>query len=128
MGAFQMDAEAFIHEMFKAESTIRYIAVVDTEYHILASKQREGVPSLTSEETERNFMSIIPQIIVDSVNKLTPFLGDVGGITAHYQNALLIFYRIENLIVIISFQPEQATPFYDKITEAFRKLSAKHLT
>lgn len=40
----------------------------------------------------------------------------------------MVFYRIGNLIVIISFQPEQETPFYDRITGVFRKLSGQYLT
>lgn len=123
-----MNTEAFIHELFKFDSTIRYIAIVDTEYHVLASRQREGVESYTSEETARRFVSIVPQIIVESVEKLSPFLGGAAGITAHYQKALVLFYPLGNLIVIISFQPEQETPFYDRITRTFRKLGEQYLT
>jgi hypothetical protein len=123
-----LNTEAFIQELFKFDSTIRYVAIVDAEYHVLASRQREGVESYTSEETARNFVSIVPQIILEAVDKLSPFLGNVAGITAHYQKALVVFYPFENLIVIISFQPEQETPFYDKITGAFRKLSEQYLT
>jgi len=123
-----MDTEAFVQGMFKVDSSIRYIAIVNNEYRILASKHREGVTSLTPEETDRNFISIIPQIIVEAVEKLSPFLGPVGGITAHYQKALLIFYRFEDLLVIISFQPEQETPFYNRITQAFSRLSTQYLT
>jgi hypothetical protein len=122
-----MDAERFIEEMFKAEPEIRYIAIVNEQYQILASKQREGVPSLTSDETERNFTSIVPRIIVESVEKLAPFLGPVGGITAHYEKVLVIFYRTDNLVVVISIQPQVETPFYNRITEAFTKYSARHL-
>jgi hypothetical protein len=125
---YDLNTEAFIQELFKSESTIRYVAIVDTEYNVLASKQREGIRSLTTEEAARNFVSIVPQIIVESVDKLSPFLGRVAGITAHYQNALVVFYSFENLIVIISFQPEQETPFYDRITRTFGKLSEQYLT
>lgn len=123
-----MDIEVFVREMLKSEPTIRYVGIVDTEYHVLASKQREGIVSYTSDETSRNFVSIVPQIIVEAVEKLSPFLGQVTGVTAHYQKALVVFYRIGNLIVIISFQPEQETPFYDRITGVFRKLSGQYLT
>jgi hypothetical protein len=122
-----MDAEKFAQEMLEADSAIRYVAVV-RNYRILASKQREGVPSLTSDEMQRNFVSIIPQIITESVNKLSPFLGDVEGATAHYAKALLVFYQFEDMIVSISFQPEVATPFYNRITEAFKKNGVKYLT
>ena len=123
-----MDTESFVQEMFKAERTIRYIAVVDSEYNVLVSKQREGVASLTPEETMRNFVSIIPQIIVDAVGKLSPYLGKVGGITAHYEKVLLIFYRIGSLVVMISFEKDEPTPFYDRVTESFMKSSSQYLS
>lgn len=122
-----MDVEAFVHEMFNVDSSIRYIAVVTGEYRVLASKQREGVPTFASDEAARNFISIVPQIIVESVEKLSPFLGKVGGITAHYEKVLMIFYHIDDLIIIISFQPEAETPFFNKITQGFTKLSARYL-
>jgi len=123
-----MNPETFVQEMFKVDRSIRYIAIVDNEYHVLASTQREGVPSFTTDETERNFVSIVPQIIIDSVHKLSQFLGEVNGVTAHYQKALVIFYPFGNLVVVISFQKEVETPFYDRIAEVFKKLSVQHLT
>jgi len=114
--------------MFKVEAKLRYVAIVDAQYHVLASTQREGVPSLTSEETSRNFVSIVPQIIVDAVEKLSPFLGPVGGITAHYEKALVIFYKIENLIVVMSYEPQVETPFYNRLTQSFKKYSAIYLS
>jgi len=123
-----MNAEAFVQEMFKVDSNLRYVGVVDSEYRVLVSRQREGIPSLTSDETTRNFVSIVPQIIVESVEKLSPFLGQVGGITAHYEKVLMMFYRVDNLIVVLSFQTQVDTPFYNRITESFSKLSARYLT
>jgi hypothetical protein len=40
-GMVKMDPEAFVREMLEADSTIRYVGIVSTEYKILASKQRE---------------------------------------------------------------------------------------
>jgi hypothetical protein len=103
-----LNGQSFIEEMFKTEPEIRYIAIVDTNYRVITSKQREGVPSFALDETIRNFVSIVPHIIIESVEKLAPFLGKVGGVTAHYANCLVIFYKIDNLI---SFQPHAETPF-----------------
>jgi hypothetical protein len=74
-----------------------------------------------------NFVSIIPKIIIESVDKLAPFLGKVGGVTAHYDKALLVLYRFESLIVIVTFESEVATPFYNRITDEFKKHSAQYL-
>jgi hypothetical protein len=128
LGEDGMDAEAFVQAMFKEEPDIRYIAIVNPHYDILISKQREGKPSLTSEETARNFVSIIPQIIVEAVEKLSPFLGKVDGITAHYEKVLVIFYRVGDLIVVISFEHDQPTPFYNRVTKSFLRFSSQYLT
>jgi hypothetical protein len=122
-----VDAEAFVEAMFKSESDIRYIAIVNSSYEIVISKQREGIPPLSPEETTRNFVSIVPPIIVEAVEKLSPFLGRVEGITAHYEKVLVIFYRVGGLIVSISFEHDQPTPFYDRVTESFLTFSSKFL-
>ena len=120
--------EAFIREMFKAESAVRYIAIVDNEYRVLTSKQREGLPSYMSEEDTRNFTSLVPQLIVEAVEKLTPHLGKVSGVTAHYEKVLVMIYRFGPLIVYMSFETNVKTPFYDQITETFKKLGTQYLT
>lgn len=86
-----MNAEALAQAMFMAEPAARCIAIADGEYNVLISTQREGVKSLVSEETSRNIVSIFAQIIVDAVQKLFPFLGRVGDITAHYEKVASIF-------------------------------------
>lgn len=113
--------------MFRAESAIRYIAIVDDEYSVLASKQREGLPSYMSEEVTRNFASLVPELIVQAVEKLSPYLGKVSGVTAHYEKVLIIFYRFEQFIVLMSFERNVRTPFYDEITETFNKLGTQYL-
>lgn len=70
-----LNTESFAQELLALDTTIRYVAVVDDEYKILISKQREGVPSFTPDEIERNFFSVFPRIVVDTVEKLTPSLG-----------------------------------------------------
>ena len=128
LGDFGVDAEAFVQAMLRADSSVRHVVVVSDDYRILASKQREGVPQLISDEIQSNWMTIIPRIMTESVDKLAPFLGKVGGMTAHYEKVLLVLYRFGNMIVIVTFKPEVATPFYDRITEEFKKHSAQYLT
>ncbi len=123
-----LDVEAFVEAMFKAEPGIRYITIVDSEYRILISKQREGVPSFTPEDIERNFFSIIPQIIVEAVEKQSPFLGKLSGITAHYEKVTMLFFRTGDHIVILSFERNQPTPFFDKVRESFAKFSSQYLS
>jgi hypothetical protein len=123
-----MDAKGFIREMFKTDSSIRYVAIVNNEFRIIASEQREGTASFTTDETQRNYISIMPPIIADAVEKLEPFLGSVRGVTVHYEKVLLVFYRFGNLVIALSFEPEVATPFFTRISEAFVRLSKEYLS
>jgi hypothetical protein len=67
-----MDAEKFADEVFKIDVGIRYVEIVDAQYRVLVSMMRTGIGSLTSAKTERDFVSIMPPIIVDAVEKLEP--------------------------------------------------------
>jgi len=43
-----MDAQKFAEEAFRVDPRIRYVGIVDNEFHILFSKMREGVQSVTT--------------------------------------------------------------------------------
>jgi hypothetical protein len=90
---------------------IRYVGIVDNEYHLLESRQREGIDSIAPEQVERNFISIVPPIIVDAVRKLEPYCGTTRTVSIRYDKLLLIFY-----------QTEAKTPFLDKIASDLGKI------
>ena len=123
-----MNVDAFVEEMLRINIAIRYVAVVDNEYNLLVSSQRPGTPSFTTEESDRNFMSIIPPIIVEAVDKLRPFLGAMEAFRVRYKKALLMFHRAGNLIVVLSFGPQVTTPFLSEVTKQFEKLKEEYLT
>ena len=75
------DPEKFVEEAFKKDSRIRYVGIIDDQFHIVLSKMREGVQSITTEEQERNFVQLMPPIIVDAVEKLQPLLGKLDNVT-----------------------------------------------
>ena len=114
--------------MLRINIAIRYVAVVDNEYNLLASSQRPGTPSFTTEESDRNFMSIIPPIIVEAVEKLGPFLGVMEAFSVRYKKALLMFHRAGNLIVVLSFGLQVTIPFLSEVTKQFEKLKEEYLT
>ena len=123
-----MNVDVFVEEMLRINTAIRYVAVVDNEYNLLASSQRPGTPSFTTPETDRNFMSIIPSIIVEAVDKLRPFLGAMEAVEVRYKKALLTFHRAGNMIAILSFGPHVTTPFLSDVTKQFEKLKEEYLT
>ena len=84
---------------------------------------RESVQSVTSEEQERNFIQLMPPIIVDAVEKLQPLLGKLDNVTVRYEKMLLVFFRVQNLTVVLSFNPNVSTPFMSSLSETMRTLS-----
>jgi hypothetical protein len=122
-----MDVEKFAEETFKADPRIRYVGIADNEFHILLSKMRDGVQSVTTDEQERNFVQIMPPIIVDAVEKLQPVLGKLDNVTVRYEKVLLVFFRMEGLVVILSFNANVSTPFISSLSDSMRKIGSAYL-
>jgi hypothetical protein len=122
-----MDLQKFAEAAFKKDSRIRYVAVVDNQFHMLLSKMREGIQSVTTEDQDHNFFQIMPPIIIDAVEKLQPLLGKVDNVTVRYEKVLLVFFRLENLNIILSFNPNVSTPFISSLSDMMRILSQAYL-
>lgn len=60
-----MDVDKFAEEVLKSDPRIRYVGIVDNGLHVLVSKMREGIQSLTSDDDDRNYMQIAPNILID---------------------------------------------------------------
>ena len=124
MHCLEMDPEKFAEAAFMKDSRIRYVGIIDNQFHILLSKMREGVQSITTENQEHNFVQLMPPIIVDAVEKLQPLLGKLDNVTVRYEKVLMVFFRVENLTVIFSFNPDVSTPFISALSETMRTLTS----
>jgi hypothetical protein len=67
----------------------------------------------------------MPPIIVDAVEKLEPHLGSMESVSIRYEKALLLFQRVKELVLVMSFGPEVVTPFLSRISSETRKLADK---
>ena len=70
----------------------------------------------------------MPPIIVDAVEKLQPLLGKLDTVTLRYEKILLVFFRMQGMVVIFSFNPEVSTPFISSLSSEMNTLGATHLT
>ena len=122
-----LDAKKFAEEAFKTDPRIRYVAVVDRQFNVLFSQMREGVVSITPPDRDRNFVQLIPPIILDGVEKFSPMLGTVQSVTVRYEKVLLVFFAKGDYIVILTFNPEVSTPFISATTEYVESLSSRWL-
>ena len=123
-----MNAETFAEEAFKKDSRIRYVGIVDRQFHVLVSKMRPGVASITPDESTRNFIQLMPPIILDAVEKLSPLFGVVESVTVRYEKLFLVFFAKGNYVIILSFNPDVQRPFMSAVTEWVQILASEHLT
>jgi len=70
----------------------------------------------------------MPPIIVDAVEKLQPLLGKMDNVTIRYEKLLLVFFRMEGVVVVLSFNANVTTGFISSLSESMRKLGSDYLT
>src|SRR3989304_4487003 len=111
-----MDIRGFVSGAFELDTAVRFVADLDFQYNIVAMEQREGVPSLIpDEQTDRNMTLLIPRIMVEACQKFQTFFGEFESVSARYSKVLFTIYCVENLMIVLSFEPEVGTPFLPKI-------------
>ena len=77
------------------------------DYEIKASCMKEGVKSLTPEERDREFIQVIPEIILGTANKLEDNLGKVTYSLLCFQKPTLMLFKTQEYVVVLS--PEAGT-------------------
>lgn len=118
-----MNVEGFLAEAFKADEKIRYVAVVDRQYHVLACRTREGVTPMLSDDKQRDFLSIATPIVAEAVEKLEPFLGRLAWVSVRYERVVSLVTRVGNLFLLLGFEPDVETPFMTRTIQRFEKLN-----
>ena len=122
-----MDVEKFAEEVFKSDSRIRYIGIVDSGLHVLVSKMREGVRTLTSDASDHDYMQIAPNILIMTAEKLSPSLGLVENVTIRYQKLFMVFFRLEGFTIILTFEPTIIRPFMTALSNSMQSLASRYL-
>ena len=122
-----MDVEKFAEEVFRNEPKVRYVGVLDNRLNVLLSRMRAGVQSLTSDEDDRHWLVLVPNILIDCAEKLSPALGLVESVTIRYQNLFLVFFRLENLTIVLSFEATMIRPFMSALSASMLNLGSRYL-
>ena len=122
-----MDAKKFAEEALKKDIRIRYVAIVDKQFNVLVSQMRQGTASLTPADSDRNFVQLMPPIILDAVEKLAPLLGTVESVTVRYEKTLLVFFSKGNYVLVLSFNPDVSRPFMSALTDFIQSLASQYL-
>ncbi len=83
---------------------------------------REGIASLTPDQTDRDFMTIAAPLMMDAAEKLRPFCGTIKTLVIRYDKTLLVFYRTAAHLVILSLDPRVEEVLVDEIGKSVREL------
>ena len=122
------DVERFADEVFRSDARIRYVGVVDNHLNVLVSRMREGIQTLTSDESDRHYMQVAPNILIDVAEKLSPRLGQIESVTIRYEKLFMVYFRLESHTIVLSFEPTIIRPFMSALSESMRKLGSLYLT
>lgn len=117
-----LDIKEITENIFKLDRRVRYVAILNHHYDLLESRMREGIPSLTPAQTDRDFMTMASPIMVDAAGRLQPFCGAIRRISVRYDKVLLVFYRTAAHLVILSMEPQVEQALLDKVGDSVRKL------
>lgn len=116
------DLKELTENIFKLDRRIRYLAILNHHYDLLESRMREGVPSLTPAQTDRDFMTLAAPLMVGAAEKLRPFCGAIKRVSVRYDKVLLVFYWTTAHLVILSLEPQAEQALLDEIGKSVRKL------
>ena len=122
-----LDVDRFVQEMFKTDPMVRYVAVVES-FRTIGFKQRDGLNLYTPNESIRNYVSIMPPILIDSVAKLSPHLGDVDFVSVRYAKVLHVYFRRANFVVVVSFDQGNSASSSARVAEDFNRSSCQYLS
>ena len=116
-----LDVKGVTENIFKLDDRIRYVAILNRKYDLLESKMRDGVSSLTPEQTDRDFVKMAAPLMIDSAEKLRPFCGGVRRLTVRYDKVFLAMYRTALHLLILSLETSVDQALLDEIGNAVRK-------
>ena len=106
-------------DVLKIDDRIRFVAHLDNSMNLVEMKQRPGVRSLTTEETDLDFFGFIQPIIMKISSDLEKDFGNLKTVRINYDRCSILFLRIPNAIVGISVEPGPTMPIAKRIGQKY---------
>lgn len=111
-----------VNQLFRIDPRIRYVGIGDMQYRVMASEMRPGMSSLTTTETDRTFVSMVPRVMVDGAQQLASAYGPMEILTVRYRKVLLAIYNADQHIVMLSYDPSVETPFTEALVRELKRV------
>jgi len=83
-----LDIESIVDDLLKIDKKVRYVAMADEEFRLLASRMREGRTTMTPDQVLREFMSVVPPVIIRGAQRLHEFVGPLKGMQIRYEGVV----------------------------------------
>ena len=117
--------EQVARRFFDADDKIRYVGIVDKGFHVLHSENRPGVSSPIPIDAERNFISIVPRILIEGAEKLEKQCGLMNGLQIQYKKIILTIHSAGEYVVVLSFEPSVEMPFLSRINQLVQHIAGR---
>jgi len=118
MDGLVMEPSQIVDRIFSVDKRIRYVGVVGPgpSYEIKESCMREGVKSLTRDEKDREFIQVIPEIILGIAEKLREDLGNIRYTLLCFEKLTLMLFKTKEYVIVLSLEAGTfARPVYEQI-------------
>ena len=112
-----MDPTQIVDTIFSVDKNIRYVGVVGPRpyYDIKESRMREGVRSLTSNQKDREFIQVIPEIILGIAEKLEDDLGAIRYSLLCFPKLTLMLFKTREYVIVLGLEPGTfAMPIFER--------------
>jgi hypothetical protein len=110
--------------IFAIDEKIRYVGIVDMGYHVMLSRMRPTIRSLTPTELDWNFVSLVPRAMIEGAQKLEPHCGPLEIMSIRYRRVMVALHRAGDYIVMVSFEPTVQTPFMKTLSQELARILA----
>jgi len=113
-----MDPEQIADAIFSVDNNIRYVGVVGKgpDYDVKVSRMRQGLESRGSDDKVREFIELIPDLILGMAQKLEDDLGKIRYSLLSFQQLTLMLFRTPEYAIVLSLEAGTfARPIFERI-------------
>lgn len=86
------------------------MAIVDEDYHLLASKARENVDPMVPLNIFEKLNSVFPVVVTDSASPLVQYCGSMRAITIQYEKLLILIHKAMKRTILLAVSPKESIP------------------
>jgi len=117
-GPCAMDPEQIADTIFSVDRNIRYVGVVGKgpDYDVKVSRMRQDLESHGSDDKVREFIELIPDLILGMAQKLEDDLGKIRYSLLCFQQLTLMLFRTPEYAIVLSLNAGTfARPIFERM-------------